>query len=276
MTDTAPTSTAEQIDETLIPLLQQRSATYGLLARLYREEIDQQLLDRLHETLFPVATGDEDVDRGYLPIATYLSNLWSESVHELTVDFSRCFFGNGIDAYSAAYPCESVYTSPKRLMMQDARDEVLAIYRSEGLDKNSSWTNDEDHIAVELEFVQTLCDRTVEALERGDTAEARRLVAAQHNFLDDHLCAWVPMMTADLKRFAKTDLYQGLAYLTDGFLRTDLAFLDDLTGTSRSTQGASGASDAEGPDAQDAEGSETQDSETADDEPAADAGREAE
>ena len=46
----------------------------------------------------------------------------------------RAFIGHGIDAYSAAYPFESVYTSPKRLMMQEARDEVLAVYRSEGLD----------------------------------------------------------------------------------------------------------------------------------------------
>ena len=29
---------------------------------------------------------------------------------------------------------ESVYTSEKRLLMQEARDEVLAIYRSAGLD----------------------------------------------------------------------------------------------------------------------------------------------
>ena len=36
------------------------------------------------------------------------------------------------------------------------------------------------------------------------------------------------MMTADMKRFAETDLYQGLAYLTDGFLETDRAFLEDV------------------------------------------------
>ena len=50
----------------------------------------------------------------------------------------------------------------------------------------------------------------------------------QHNFLYDHLAAWAPMMTRDMKRLAKTDLYQGLAYLTDGFLSTDLAFLKDV------------------------------------------------
>ena len=36
------------------------------------------------------------------------------------------------------------------------------------------------------------------------------------------------MMTRDLRKFATTKLYQGLAYLTDGFLRTDLQFLKNL------------------------------------------------
>ena len=39
---------------------------------------------------------------------------------------------------------------------------------------------------------------------------------------------WVPMMTADLRRFTQTRMYEGLAYLTDGFLRTDYAMLQDI------------------------------------------------
>ena len=54
------------------------------------------------------------------------------------------------------------------------------------------------------------------------------LLTTQRNFLEDHLAAWAPMMTSDMKRFAKTDLYQGLAFLTDGFLETDRAFLKDV------------------------------------------------
>ena len=140
----------------------------------------------------------------------------------------RTFIGHGVDAFSAAYPFESVYTSEKRLLMQDARDEVLAIYRAAGLDKKESWKEGEDHIALELEFEQVLANRTTEALKRGDEDEAAALLTTQQNFLNDHLISWVPMMTADMKRFAQTDLYQGLAYLTDGFLETDRAFLEDV------------------------------------------------
>ena len=143
----------------LIQLTEQRADTYGLLSRLYRVEIDQELLDELCGMRFPASTGNKDADEGYRRIATYLSNLWENSLTDLAVDYVRCFIGHGVDAYSAAYPFESVYTSEKRLLMQEARDEVLAIYRSMGLDKQSTWKEGEDHVAVELEFMQIMCQR---------------------------------------------------------------------------------------------------------------------
>ena len=226
------TQPADDVDlnsvETLIGLLESRSATYALLARLYRKEIDQELLDELHEMLYPMATGDDNVDEGYLLIATFLSNLWTDSLTELSIDYVQCFIGHGIDAFSAAYPFESVYTSEKRFLMQDARDEVLAVYRAYGMDKADDWKEGEDHIALELEFEQVMCDRTIEALRAGDEDTAYSLLTTQRNFLADHLCAWVPMMTSDLKKFARTKMYQGLAYLTEGFLDTDYIFLKDL------------------------------------------------
>lgn len=206
----------------------QRAATYGMLARLYRNEIDDAFLTELRSMRYPINTGNDNTDEGYRLMAHFLSNVWANTLDDLSVDYSRTFIGHGVDGYSAAYPYESVYTSPKRLMMQDARDEVLAIYRSYGLDKQESWKEGEDHVALEMEFMQTLANRTADALEKGDEDEAVALLETQHNFLYDHLGAWAPMMTRDMKRLAKTDLYQGLAYLTDGFLSTDLAFLKDV------------------------------------------------
>ena len=224
----AQVETALGEDDELAALLAQRTNTYILLSRLYLKEVDAALLDELHEMLYPMATGDSDVDQGYLEIATYLSNLWSESLTELAVDYVRCFLGNSVDAFGAAYPYESVYTSEKRLLMQDARDEVLAIYRANGLDKAGDWKANEDHVAAELEFMRVLCERSREALLQGDEDRAWDLFLTQRNFLEDHLAAWAPMMTEDLKNFAKTELYQGLAWLTEGYLEMDFDFLRDL------------------------------------------------
>ena len=182
----------------LAELTAQRSAVYRLLARLYRVEVDEEFLAELKTMRFPAATGNTAVDTGYRTIATYLSGADAHAITDLAVDYVRAFIGHGIDAYSAAYPFESVYTSPKRLMMQEARDEVLAVYRSEGLDKLPTWKEAEDHIALELEFMAALGDRIVAAAEADDEAEVERLLATQRNFLADHLSSWVPLMTADL------------------------------------------------------------------------------
>ena len=149
----------------LAELTAQRSAVYRLLARLYRVEVDEEFLAELKTMRFPAATGNTAVDTGYRTIATYLSGADAHAITDLAVDYVRAFIGHGIDAYSAAYPFESVYTSPKRLMMQEARDEVLAVYRSEGLDKLPTWKEAEDHIALELEFMAALGDRIVAAAE---------------------------------------------------------------------------------------------------------------
>ena len=113
-------------------------------------------------------------------------------------------------------------------MMQAARDEVLAIYRSEGLDKSGDWHDGEDHIALELEFMRTMALRTAAALRDGDEAAAQRLIETQRGFYTDHLSTWVPRMARDMRLFARTDFYLGLADLTEGFLQVDAAFLEEM------------------------------------------------
>ena len=219
--------TAQERQE-LTGIIEQRIATYGLLSRLFYREVDQALLDELKEAQFPANSGNANIDKGYRLLVAYLSKIWENSVSELAIDFSQTFIGHGVDAFSAAYPFESVHTSEKRLLMQDVRDEVVDLYRRANLKKRSDWKEGEDHISMEMEYVMALSNRTVEALRKGDENRAYHLLKDQHSFLSEHLCAWTPMMTADMKRLAKTDFYRGLAWLTDGFLETDLEFLEDV------------------------------------------------
>lgn len=209
-------------------VLRGRMATYSFLSRLFRVEVDQELYDTLVQMRFPAQTGDDQVDEGYRLMCEYLSAADGTVLTELAVDYVRAFIGSGNDGFSAAYPYESVYTSPKRLMMQDARDEVLVLYHAAGLDKQESWKEGEDHLALELEFEQILIERAIAACEAGDDEACRKLLLQQRNFLEDHLLAWYPMMAADMEKFPKTGFYRGLGKLTNGFLRNDLEFLNDV------------------------------------------------
>ncbi|WP_305297624.1 TorD/DmsD family molecular chaperone [Parvibacter caecicola] len=225
-TNTAPEAIANY-DE-IARAMESRAATYGLLARLYRREVDQPLLDELKTAHFPLNTGNGQVDSGYRLMVGYLSKTWENTLTELAADYLRTFLGHGIDGHSAAYPYESVYTSERRLLMQDARTEILALFRANGLEKDPSFKDAEDHIALELEFMQLLALRCAEALRAGNSDDALALVRSQATFLDEHLMAWAPLLTTEMLKFAKTDFYRGLSRITEGFLAEDQAMLEEM------------------------------------------------
>lgn len=211
-------------------LCRDRAASYALLSRLFRTEVTADLLEQLEGLRAPASTGNASLDTGYRLLAAYLSSATDNALTELAVDYAHVFLGHGVDGRSAAYPYESVYTSEKRLLMQGARDEVLALYRSQGLDKHERWNESEDHLAAELEFMQILSERTAERFEDNDEEGAAALLAVQRAFLEDHLLVWVPILASDMRGFARTDLYRAVAHLVEGLLETDEGFLADILG----------------------------------------------
>ncbi|MCD8315892.1 MAG: molecular chaperone TorD family protein [Eggerthellaceae bacterium] len=215
-------------DYELIELFERRAGSFGFLSRIFRKEVDEDFLNELKGMRFPIDTGNSNVDEGYRLIATYLSNTWENTIDELAADYLRTFLGHGVDGHAAAYPFESVYTSEKRLLMQDARAEILAIYRAAGLDKQDSWKEGEDHIALELEFLQIQSLKTADALKNHDTDEAVRLVRGQYNFMERHINDWVPLFLDEMDKFAQTDFYRGVSKLTRGILAEDWVLIEDI------------------------------------------------
>ena len=217
------------MDMELIGATEDRAATYGLLARLYNREIDEALLAELGRLPLGDAEDASPAGAGARLMRSYLDECGPDAITELAVDFARLFLVRTAKTKDAPYPFESVYTSEEGITMGDARDAVLADYRREGLDKSSSWTLAEDHIALELEFEQALCLRTADALRAENLEEARRLLGRQRAFLAQHLTSWTEPFFAAKERTAHTGLYRGLAGFTAGFLQEDERYLEALT-----------------------------------------------
>ena len=211
----------------LVELMNARARSYGMLARLFREEVDLPTLRELQKMCFPQATGNAAVDEGYHQLYAYLKRAWDDSVTELAIDYVSTFLGHGVNGYSAAYPYESVYTSERRLLMQEARAEVLATLRENEL-MRGAWNEAEDHIALELEFMQRMALRAAEALGDAAEDEAIAYLRTSYDFLENHLLNWVPMLVADMRMHARTLFYQGLGQLTFGTLQEDEAVLREL------------------------------------------------
>jgi TorA maturation chaperone TorD len=125
---------------------------------------------------------------------------------------------------------EREYRTKSHLMFQEPRDEVLSAYWKASVDKVKEFTEPEDHIAVELQFMEYLCRKTVDALERNEVEEANRYQQAQKEFINNHLAKWVPEFTKDILENATTDFYKGVAYITDAFVESDGRAISQLIG----------------------------------------------
>jgi len=216
-------------DNEFSQILKAQESFLHLLSRLYSLEVDQPLFDKLLVAGLPEECGDAELTEGYHLIAGYLRQAPVDPVTDLAVDYARVFLGAGtLETSAAAYPYESVYTSSDRLVMQQARDEVLAIYRRNGLDKSDSVDVPEDHLGLECTFLAHITHRALNALDHEDWPALSASLKEQRTFLLEHLQNWVPAFCADIGKYARTDFYRGVAKITAGFLRLEGAVLDDL------------------------------------------------
>jgi TorA maturation chaperone TorD len=224
-----------------LEILADRGATYALLSQLLREEPSAPFLQGLVNDL---ATGKEpgaEAGEGYRLLRQFALTVQHASLiqarTELIVEYSRLFLTG---RQSGVHPFESVYTSEQGLMMQQARDEVLAAYREEGLVRTDAFNEPEDHLAIELDFMASLCQKTAGELECGRTEAALALLDKQAAFLQEHLLVWVPHFCHDLAQAARSDFYRGVALLVEEHLAQEKATVAEIAGLLGGGQPVSG------------------------------------
>lgn len=213
----------------------QRADIYRLLASLVDREVSAKTYPALAKLgdAQPAEDADEYEQKcvqGLNTMATCVKD-FNESVEDvLACDYARIFLASGRYEGKAAVPYESIYTSEEQILMQEARDQVRALFREAGVMPGAGTTVPEDYLPYEFEFMALLNDRLVEALESGDAERAADLAKRQQAFLNDHLLNWMDDLLEDVDRMAQTEFYHALADTIRGFLgceKQDVAALCD-------------------------------------------------
>lgn len=214
-------------------ILESRAATYGFLSQAYRQEASVAFLEGLVEELADAPEEDAESE-GHRLLRAFARRAakgdMAKIETELRAEYAALFLNAGPNP---VHPFASVYTSTDRLLMQQARDEVLAEYRQEGLARIGDFKEPEDHIAIELEFMAYLCQKAAEALGAGDTDAAARYLHKQHSFLEKHLLVWTPAFCQDLVKTATSGFYRGIGRLTEEHLAMEGETIDELLETVR-------------------------------------------
>jgi anaerobic sulfite reductase subunit A len=112
--------------------------------------------------------------------------------------------------------------------MQQPRDDVLNLYRAMGVEKAGDFKEPEDHIALELQFMAYLCDKTNAALRNGNFRDARKYLDVQRNFLYEHLGKWVPKLASDILESSRHEFYRAVAKITKAYVDVDKELVADL------------------------------------------------
>jgi TorA maturation chaperone TorD len=141
---------------------------------------------------------------------------------ELRRAYTRLLIGPGT---GYAPPYASVYLNPpangKPQLWGPEAVTVESIYREAGLAIAPGQPRVPDHLALEMQFMQHLCAREVDAELRGESEEAAVWRDRQHSFLRDHLWPWLPRFAARASEVEAHPTYRALAEFAVAFIRSE-------------------------------------------------------
>lgn len=123
---------------------------------------------------------------------------------------------------------ESVYLDPRELLFLESTADVRKRYEAEGYRVDTAAHEPEDSIALELDFMACLAERTLAALLAGDNEEVARLVHAQLAFEHDHILDWLPLFAERAQNAPTAHLYPMLCAAVAAFVAVDARILEEL------------------------------------------------
>ncbi len=205
----------EDFDD-ILQELRNREAIYKVFSRIFISEADEELIGALRRV-----AAENSGSAHCKALAECLAGPEEKLLIELAADYARVFLGAGILGAEAAYPFESVYTSPQGLVMQDAWEDVCRLYRQKGLKSADDADMHEDHIALELAFMRLLTKEAAERIEGGELKEALESLRFAEKFLKNHLLNWAKGFARDVDKYGGTPFYKICAAMLLEFLNSE-------------------------------------------------------
>ncbi|MDP2833904.1 MAG: molecular chaperone TorD family protein [Pseudomonadota bacterium] len=167
---------------------------------------------------------EDALDRAWRALANAVPNPETVTPDELGAEFTRLFSGVQ-EGMGPPPPFESVWREDR--LIGESTVQVIEAYAKSGFADIDPEAGPQDHLAVELKFIALLALREAEAWQAGDQAGAKKRLARQRDFLDQHLAAWVPCWAGAIIEQARVPLFAALAGLLKAGLKQAAAELQE-------------------------------------------------
>ena len=222
----------------LLDFFEGSAGTYRFLSQVFFKELNEQAIEELALGEYPSETVNAHLDEGYRLVRRFLAFSANDRRTQLACEYARIFLAAGVFTKDrqTAVPYESVFAGDERIMMGDARDDVVARFLEDGFQVNPDLHEPEDHLAFELEYLANMNERAREQAQARNRDQLRRNVVRQQEFIEGHLLSWIPLLHETSLDYAKLTFYPGMLLVAQGtleqardLLRGVLAQLDGAT-----------------------------------------------
>jgi TorA maturation chaperone TorD len=224
--------TDRTFSKAILDTLTNRATSYRMFSRLFFKPLDETEIEQLAASDYGTAAKALEetclLAEGFSDMGRALKKRHTGTRQQLATDFTMCFDGIETVDEQVAVPYASVFLSEKALLNQEPRHEVYRLYRSEAIRLKSGVNLPEDHLSFELEFLAILSDHAAEALRQDDQNEAIRNLELSRAFINEHILSWLDLFRERADRILKTRFYRGTLKATRGYLKLDLATIEDL------------------------------------------------
>lgn len=127
-----------------------------------------------------------------------------------------------------APPWESAYITRDKSLFGEPAFQIRDKLAEFGLQYIHENTDPDDHIAIELEFMNYLINYTLSAKEDGREEEYAKGVYTQYWLMKEHLNRWITPFSKDILSSNTSAFYKGIALLLRLFIEEDFEYLKTI------------------------------------------------
>lgn len=210
-------------------ILETRAYTYGLLRTVLGEAPTKELLETLASPQTAEAVSllasfnDAALDAA---ASSFLNCAAATSFETAQSDYIRNFIG---PAHLPAGPWEGLYVGNDHRLFSSRVLSIRERYRDAGYLPALMGKVSDDHIGIELSFMEQLAQEAADLHSLKKSSEAREALLHAQRFLDEHLTAWVPRWAERMAEANGSEcLYAAAAELASAFVVLDAQLAPEL------------------------------------------------
>ena len=198
----------------MIEGLKEEASIYALLKQIFWAEPTKEIIEGLQKISMMPEENDIDIGLNLLAnSARKNKSRLNEYQEDLAIEFARLFIGPN---NPPAVPYASFYLSESKTIMSDVTIDIRKKYLEAGMAVHELYSIPDDHIGIELEFLQYLTERIIELFEKGQREEASNLNEMRDEFLKGHFSKWAPHFSDNIITSTNDDFYHGAAIMLKG------------------------------------------------------------